>query len=408
MRPSSSPNADADFRYRPHSDVWWLTGWPQPDVVVLVRGGDEPVTMFVQPRDPEAETWVGRRPGPEGAVSRYGADHAFPIDALDAELPRLLQGVSRLHWDWGIHADLDRRLRTAIGKAARASRRNGAPVPEQFASHSLLLHDLRLFKSDDELACLREAARLTADGHRAVMAAGRAGVGEWRLEGLLDGTYRQRGGDGPGYTHIVAAGDNACILHYHENDDVLQPGELVLVDSGCEVGFYTADVTRTFPVDGRFEGAGRAVYEAVLAAQDAAIAAAVPGARFLDVHDAAVAVLTEAMVALGLLQGDVAELIETDAYKRFYMHGTSHWLGLDVHDVGAYARDGGSRVLEPGMVLTVEPGLYIPPDAADVPEALRGIGVRIEDDVLITPDGHDVLTSAAPKRIDDVEAACRA
>jgi Xaa-Pro aminopeptidase len=404
--PVRTRNGDTEHRYRPDSDVWWLTGWPDPECAVLVRHGEKPVTMFVQPRDPTAETWTGRRAGPEGAIARYGADDAFPIDALDDELVRLLQGVDTLHHTFGVHAQLDARLQRCVYRAGRAARRNGLDVPELFPSLARLVHELRLHKTDDEIACLREAGRIAALAHTAGMRTGRPGVAEHEVEAAIEGTFRANGADGPGYTSIVAAGDNATILHYVTNDDVIQPGELVLVDAGCEVGRYTSDVTRTWPASGRFSGVQRDVVAAVLEAQELAIAAVKPGAKFLDVHDVAVRRLTQAMIDLGLLAGSVDERIADESYKKYYMHGTSHWLGLDVHDVGAYARNGTNRVLQPGMVLTVEPGLYVAPDDESAPAHLRGIGVRIEDDVLVTATGHDVLTIGCPKALDELEALC--
>jgi Xaa-Pro aminopeptidase len=405
--PPKTRNSDTEYRYRQDSDVWWLTGWPDPDCAVFVRPGDEPVTMFVQARDKEQETWTGRRPGPEGAKERYGADAAFPIGDLEGELARLLQGVSRLHYGFGRDAAKDRMLNRVIARAAKAARRNGLDVPETFHAPARLLHELRLHKGDDELVVMREAARITCEAHVAAMRLGAPGRTEYEIEAEIERVFRHGGATAPGYTTIVGAGDNATILHYVVNDDVVQDGELVLVDAGCEVAGYTADVTRTWPANGRFSGPQRAVYEAVLHAQELAVAACRPGATHLGVHDVAVRALTEAMVDLGLLKGSVDELIEKEAFKRYYMHGTGHWLGCDVHDVGAYARHGSSRVLEPGMVLTVEPGLYIDLDDADAPEALRGIGVRIEDDVLITADGHENLTAACPKKVDDLEDLCR-
>lgn len=399
-------NGDADHRYRPDSDVWWLTGWADPEVAVFLRPGAAPLTMFVQARDPAAETWTGRRPGPEGAVARFGADEAFAYDELDTELPRLLQGVSTLHYGFGRDAAFDARLQAALYKAGRATRRSGLPIPETFVSPSKVLHELRLHKSDDEVTLLREAARITSAAHVAAMQAGAPGVREYALEALLDRAFRVEGGTGPGYTSIVAAGDNACILHYIVNDDVIEDGELVLVDAGGEVAYYTADITRTWPANGRFTADQRALYDIVLQANLDAIAATKPGATFMDVHDTAIATLTKGMVRVGLLAGEVDDLIQTEAYKRYYMHGTSHWLGLDVHDVGVYAREGSSRVLAPGMVLTIEPGLYVPPDDEQAPERFRGIGIRIEDDVLVTDDGCDVLTAACPKDGDAIEAIC--
>lgn len=406
--PHAVRNADSEYRYRPDSDVYWLTGWEDPEVAVFLRPGGEPLTMFVQPRDPEREVWTGFRPGPEGAQERFGADLAHPYSALGKELPKLLQGVSRLHYAFGRNPDIDALLVGAIGKAAREARKNGLCVPETFHALSWRLHELRLRKAEDELAVLRQAAALTSEGFARAMALAAPGVPEYVLEAALEHSFRAGGGTGAGYTTIVGGGANATVLHYVTNRDPLRDGDLVLIDAGAEYAYYSADVTRTFPVSGRFSEPQRRVYAAVLRAQLASIEVCRPGATHQDVHDASVRVLTEEMVALGLIEGDVDDLIASEGYKKYYMHGTGHWLGLDVHDVGAYTRDGQSRVLEPGVLLTVEPGLYIAPDDADAPEELRGIGVRIEDDILITADGHHNLTAAIPKSIADVEAACAA
>jgi len=399
-------NADTEFPYRQHSDLWYLSGWGDADVALLLLPGHEaPFQLFVQPRDKEREIWTGYRPGPEGAVEIFGADAAHPWGELDERLPALLTGRRVLYYEAFAHPGYDRRVARALAAARRPAGPAGAPLPESFTRPGAILHPLRLRKTEAELLLLREAARITADAHRAVMAMSRPGVREYELAARLEYEFRSGGGAGPGYQSIVGSGENACVLHYVSNRDALREGDLVLVDAGCELECYTADVTRTFPASGRFSDAQRAVYEVVLQAQLAAIAAARPGGRYDDVHDAAVRALTEGCVRLGLLEGEVDALIEEKAYRRFYMHGTSHWLGLDVHDVGAYHAGGESLVFEPGMVLTVEPGLYIDPEDEEVPEAFRGIGIRIEDDVLVTGGDPEVLTSAAPKTIAEVEAA---
>ncbi len=398
-------NGDAEHRYRQSSDVLYLSGWEQPEVVLLLRpGADQPFIMFVQSRDASREIWTGRRPGPAGAVERYGADAAFPIEELPDKLPGLLQGYRNLHYRFADDAEHDRLLVGAIARARRQARSNGMDVPDAFIDPARVLHELRLHKSEAELALLRRAAAITDEAHRAAMAGTAPGVHEYELEALLEGTFRRRGGCGPGYASIVGGGVNATILHYHANTDPLQDGDLVCVDAGCEYGWYTADVTRTWPVSGRFTAAQRALYEVVLAAQLAAIDEAREGRTFLDIHHTATRVLTEGMVSLGLLEGEVDALIEAEAQKRYYMHGTSHWLGLDVHDVGVYVHDGQSRPLVAGMVLTVEPGLYIGPDDEDAPPALRGVGIRIEDDVLVTAGAPEVLTAAIPKTVEQIEA----
>ena len=397
-------NGDAEFRYRAHSDVYWLTGWRDPEVAVFLRPGEAPVTMFVQPKNEAAEIWTGRRAGPKGAVGDFGANEAFSFEELSAELPRLLQGVRTLHYGFADQPAHDQIVMKAVRTATRAARYNGSDVPETFHRPSLLLHDLRLRKNPAELDMLRHAAAATVKAHIACMQAGRPGVNEAQLDALLDYTFRTEGGDGPGYTNIVAAGVNATILHYIENRSVIQDGELVLIDAGCEFGLYTADVTRTWPANGTFSPAQRDLYDVVLAAQHASFAACRVGSTFTDVHHASVETLAKGMLDLGLLTGTLDEVLETKSYKRFYMHGTSHWLGLDVHDVGRYGKDGRSRGLEPGMVLTVEPGLYIQPGDMEAPEAFRGIGIRIEDDVHITAGEPEILTAAVPTNPDAIEA----
>lgn len=405
--PLRTRSNDTEYPYRPDSDVYWLTGWEDPEVAVFLRPGEAPLTMFVQRKDREREVWEGFRPGPDGARADYGADVAYTWDELPDQLPKLLQGVRVLHYAFARDPEMDALLAGAITKAARAARKNGLTVPETFHHPAVLLHELRLVKNARELEVMRRAAAISGLAHREAMAATRPGRFEYEIEAVLLSAFRRHGSTGPGYTPIVAGGANACVLHYVRNRDRLEDGQLLLVDAGGEHGWYTADITRTWPVGGRFTGPQRAVYEHVLRAQYAAIDAVCAGRPFTEVHDAAVRVLTEAMVDLELLEGDVDTLIEEERYKRYYMHGTSHWLGLDVHDVGRYCRGGASRVLQPGMVLTIEPGLYIPPDDEDAPEHLRGIGVRIEDDVVVTDGEPEVLTSDVPKEIAAIEAAVR-
>jgi Xaa-Pro aminopeptidase len=399
-------NGDSEFKYRPDSDVYWLTGWEQADCAVFLRPGDAPFTMFVQPRDKERETWTGRRPGPEGARERYGADAAFPIEKVADELVRLVQGVRTLHYAFGRDHDHDLLVLSAIARGQKAARKTFLDTPDGFVAPARLLHDLRMIKGADEVAVMREAARITGEAHRAAMRDAHPGKNEREIEALIEWTFRREGGNGPGYGTIVAGGPNACILHYIENKDTLVDGDLLLIDAGCEYALYTGDVTRTFPVGGRFSAPQRRVYEHVLAAQEAAFGCARAGKPYRAMHDAAVRRLTEGMIDLGLLTGSVDERVADDAYRKYYMHGTGHWLGLDVHDAGAYVRGNTSRPLEPGLVVTVEPGLYIPPDDDDAPRELRGIGVRIEDDLLITDGEPDNLTRDIPKTVSDVEAIC--
>lgn len=402
-------NHDAEYRFRPDSDFYYLTGFREPDAaLVLVPGRDGGSSvLFLRERVPEEELWTGRRLGVERAPEVLGVDEAHAIDGLFDELPRLLAGCPRIVGELGHDEARDRRLLDLANKLRRRAR-GGVRPPVEWIDPSSVLHELRLLKTEPELARMRRAAEISAEAHLAAMAAAGHGVGEHELDALLDYTFRRRGGTGAAYTNIVAGGENACILHYVSNDRPLADGELCLIDAGCEYDFYASDVTRTFPVGGRFLDARRELYEVVLEAQQAALAAVRPGATLDDVHAAATLRLCEGMVAVGLLRGDVAALHEQGAHRRYMMHGTSHWLGLDVHDRGQYQLDGKPRPLVPGMVLTVEPGLYVAADDEQAAARWRGIGIRIEDDVLVTAEGHENLTAAIPKAIDEVEAACAA
>jgi Xaa-Pro aminopeptidase len=399
----SRRNGDVEHRFRQSSDLLYLTGFPEPEAVaVIAPGRSERFVLFVRPRDPERETWTGRRAGVEGATARWGADAAFSVDAIARELPRLLDGADEVLYVPGDDRALDELVLVALAELRHGERR-GMRAPTRIGDLRTTLHELRLIKDDAALATLRRAAAVTAEAHRAAMRAARDGVHEYEIEALIDYTFRRHGGFA-GYGTIVGGGANATILHYIDNAEPLKAGQLLLVDAGGELDGFTADVTRTYPVGGRFSPAQRRAYQLVLDVQKRCVAEVRPGATLDGIHELAVELLTRGMVELGLLAGSVEELIKSAAYRRFYMHRTSHWLGLDVHDVGAYAVDGHSRPLAPGMVLTVEPGLYIDAEAADVPVELRGIGIRIEDDVLVTADGHEVLTRAVPKEPDELEA----
>jgi Xaa-Pro aminopeptidase len=396
---------DTEMKFRQDSDFWYLTGFPEPDAVAVLTPHDDShrFTLFVRPRDPERETWTGRRHGVEGALDTFGADAAYDIAELPAKLKELVAPGDALWYGLGMDDEMDRR---AIGLLTgfRTSRPRGGKGPWDVRDPAQILDEMRLVKEPGEIEAIRAAARLAERGHRAVMAAARPGVGEWELEAMMENTFRRAGAWGASFGSIVGAGINGTVLHYVTNDATVRDGDLVLVDAGAELGMYCSDITRTFPANGRFTDAQRTVYEIVLAAEEAGIAAARPGAPFGDIHDATLRVLVEGMVRLGLLEGEVEGIIEEGAHKRFYMHQTSHWLGLDVHDAGPYKRRDGSWVtLRAGMVLTVEPGLYIPADD-DVPEAYRGIAVRIEDDVLITEDGNEILTRGVPVDPRHVEA----
>jgi Xaa-Pro aminopeptidase len=398
-------------RFRQASDLYYLTGFAEPETTLLVRPGaeHEQFVLFVRPRDKEREVWDGRRAGVEGAVAQYGADAAYPAAELGKRLPALLANLDELHVAIGDERGLTQLVVRALTEL-RATERRGQRPPRAIVDPRAVLHEMRLIKSREEIDILRRAATITAEAHTAAMHTAAPGVGEHELEAVIDYTFRRRGGSGPGYNTIVGSGDNATILHYVENDRTLAAGDLVLVDAGCEVDFYTADVTRTFPAGDRFSDAQRRVYQVVLDTQEKAIAMTRPGVTIDDIHARVVDWLTEGMVALGLLAGPASERVADGAYRTYYMHRTSHWLGMDVHDVGDYNRRGQAapdpRPLEPGMVITIEPGLYIAADDASAPAELRGIGVRIEDDVLVTDGGHEVLTAAVPKSVADVERAC--
>jgi len=405
-------NADTEYPFRPDSDFWYLTGFGEPEgtLVLLPPGAARPrgeSVLFLRERVPSEETWTGRRLGVERACEALGVDRAYPASELWTRLGGLLDGCARVVYRSGLDEERDRRL-LALFAERRARARAGEAPPAELVDPARFLGEARLFKSAPELERMRRAAAITGEAHRAVMGAARPGLREYELDALLGYTFRRRGADGEAYPNIVAAGENACVLHYRASDAELRAGELVLVDAGCEVEHYASDVTRTFPVDGRFAGEGRAVYEVVLAAQEAVLAAVRPGTTLDALHALAVERLVEGACALGLVEGDAAEVVAEKRYRHLYMHRTSHWLGLDVHDCGAYTREGAPRALEPGMVLTVEPGLYVAPDEASVEARWRGIGVRIEDDVLVTPDGCEVLTAAVPKSMAEVEAACAA
>jgi Xaa-Pro aminopeptidase len=396
-------NRDADYRYRQDSDFLYLTGFPEPEAVaVLIPGRPQgEYILFCRERNPEMETWNGRRAGQAGAVEQYGADDSFPIDDIDEILPGLLENRARVYYSMGRDTEFDRRLMAWIN-VIRAQSRTGRQPPHEFISLEYLLHEMRLFKSSAELKTMSKAAEISIEGHKRMMSTCRPGMHEYEVEAEFIYTARRHNAD-LAYQSIVGGGANGCILHYVDNDELLRDGELLLIDAGAEYDGYASDITRTFPVSGRFSEAQREVYEVVLASQEAAIKKVKPGNSWDDPHAAAVRELTKGLIDLGLLKGKPAKLIREGAYRRFYMHRTGHWLGIDVHDVGEYKVDGEWRLLEPGMVMTVEPGLYITAEA-DVPDRFHNIGVRIEDDVVVTKDGHKVLTEDTPKSVAEIEA----
>jgi len=403
--PELIKSRDTEVPYRQDSDFFYLTGFTEPGVAVLTpHDGDHTFTLFVRPRDPERETWDGPRAGVEGAVERFGADAAYPLDELAAKLKPLLAPASAIWYALGSDEDMDRRLTGWIREWRYRSTRAGKG-PLDVLDPAGVLDAMRLVKEPGEVERIRAACRLSADAHLAAMRAVHPGIGEWELANVVNGVIFAAGPDcTPAYPTIVGSGANATVLHYTLNHRRAEAGDLVLLDAGAERAMYCGDITRTFPVSGRFTAPQRAVYDAVLRAEEAAIAMVRPGVTIAEIHDATRAVLAREMVELGLLTGDPEELAKGDELKRYFMHQTSHWLGLDVHDAGDYRVRGGDWVpLRPGMVFTVEPGLYVPADAEDAPPELRGIGVRIEDDVLVTEDGYELLTRDVPVDPDEIE-----
>ncbi|UNK43104.1 aminopeptidase P N-terminal domain-containing protein [Luteimonas sp. S4-F44] len=402
--PERIRSRDTHFPYRQDSDLWYLTGFAEPDaVLVLVPGrvhGE--ALLFCRERDTEREAWDGPRVGPEGAVDALGVDDAYPIDDLDEILPGLLEGRTRVYYHFGRDTEFDLQLIGWLNRV-RAQVRLGAQPPHEFLELGHLLDEMRLIKTADELKLMRRAAKISVQAHAAAMRAARPGVREYELQAELEYTFRRHDAV-PAYESIVGAGANACVLHYRANAAQARDGDLVLIDAGAEYRGYAADITRTFPVNGRFTAAQRALHEVVEAAQQAALSKAQPGRPYEAGHHAAVEALTEGLLRLGLLKGRLEACIADGSYKRYYPHKTGHWLGLDVHDVGDYRIEGESRLLEPGMVYTIEPGLYVPADDTSVDVKWRGIGIRTEDDVLITRAGHEVLTAGLARTADEIEA----
>jgi len=403
--PERVRNRDTHHPYRFDSYFWYLTGFPEPEAVLVLVGGEQPQSLlFCRGKNEEREIWDGFRYGPEAAREAFGVDAAYPIEELDTRLPELLADRTRLWHSIGHDSEWDARIAAALN-TVRGQSRAGKRAPAEIRDLRAELDQLRLVKDAHELDCMQRAADIASAGHARAMAACHPGMAEYELEAELTYEFRRRGASAHAYPPIVAGGANACILHYVENDKLLADGTLVLIDAGCEVEGYASDITRTFPVGGRFSGPQKDAYEIVLATQAAAIAAIRPGAHFMTPHEAAVRVLTQGMVDLGLLKGDLDTLIEGKAYSRFYMHRTGHWLGLDVHDAGEYKEGDNWMLLQPGMTLTVEPGLYIRPGEG-VPEHLHGIGIRIEDDVAVTATGCHVYTTA-PRSVAEIEEVMR-
>lgn len=401
-------NSDVEYPFRQDSDFYYLTGFNEPESVAVLAPGRKhgEYVLFVRERDPARETWDGRRAGPEGATRDFGADDAFPVTDIDEILPGLLENRTAVYYTMGVHQDFDHRVVGWVN-GLRTQARNGRHPPQEFVALDHVLHDMRLYKSRSELDLMREAARIGANAHLRAMRFAKPGRNEFEVMAEIVHEFRRHNAD-TSYHPIVGGGPNACILHYRENDQVLKDGELLLIDAGCEYESYASDITRTFPVNGRFTPEQRSVYDVVLAANHAAISKVRPGNHWNDPHDAAVHTITQGLVRLGLLKGRVSTLVREGAYKKFFMHRTGHWLGMDVHDVGDYKVGDEWRVLEPGMALTIEPGIYIPGSTRGVPARFRGIGIRIEDDVVVTRDGCEVLTQRVPKEPREIEAVMAA
>lgn len=399
---------DTERPYVADRELYYLTGLTEPESVAVLVGGDEPeLVLFVRERDPDAELWAGPRLGPDGAEELVGPDECHPLSALRAELPGLLARGDRIHYRLGRGGTVEGLVLDALSTARQKGPRKGSG-PRGVVDPGEVLDELRLVKDAAELDAIRRACRITVDGHRSGASVIGPGVGEWVVEAAIEAAFRTAGATGPGFDTIVGSGSNACVLHYVGNGDVMSEGALVLVDAGAESGLYHGDVTRTYPASGSFSERQRDVYTVVDSARKAAIDASGPGATIGSVHDACVRALVDGLVGLGVLDGRIDDLVESEAYKPFFPHQTSHWLGLDVHDPGDYARDGASRPLEPGMVFTVEPGLYFRPGVSEGAAAdFAGLGIRVEDDIAVTDEGREVLTSSLPTDPDDVEALVR-
>lgn len=397
-------NRDVEFPFRPESDFYYLTGFPEPEAVaVLIPGRPQgEYLLFCRERDPKLERWDGARAGLEGACSVYGADDAFPIGDMNDIIAGLLENKERLYYNIGNDTAFDQRISGWVN-AVRDRVRSGVHAPDEIISPNHFLHEMRLYKSRNEIKIMKKAARISAGAHKRAMQVCRPGMMEYQLEAELNYEFMAQGARFPAYPAIVGGGRNACILHYTENSGVLRDGDLLLIDAGAEYDSYASDISRTFPVNGKFSTAQRAVYEIVLEAQSAAIETIRPGTHWNEPHEAAIRVITKGLVDLGILKGSVKQLVSDSAYSPYYMHRTGHWLGMDVHDVGDYKIEGEWRTLEPGMVMTVEPGLYLSAETRGLARKWWNIGIRIEDDVLVTRNGYEVLSKDAPKSIDAIE-----
>ena len=403
--PEKVRSRDTHYPYKQNVNLSYLCGFPEPEsVLVLIPGRAQgEMVLFCRDKDPLRETWDGYREGPEGAVSNFGADDAFPIADIDDILPNLIEGKDRLYYAIGKDPEFDRHLMDWVNHV-RNQRGNGALPPGEFVDLDHFINEMRLFKTAGELKIMRKAAEISVSAHSRAMKASKPGLFEYQLQAEIEHEFAVHGSAGAAYTSIVGGGKNGCILHYIENRDALKDGDLVLIDAGCEYQNYAADITRTFPVNGKFSDEQAAIYDIVLQAQTDALAVIGPGIEYNKTNEATVLAITQGLVDLGILHGDVDELIASEAHREFYMHGAGHWLGMDVHDVGDYKIDSQWRVYEPGMVVTIEPGIYIAPGNPNVDKKWHGIAVRIEDDIVVTKDGNENITAGVPKKRDEIEA----
>jgi Xaa-Pro aminopeptidase len=401
-------NADTDFEFRQDTDFYYLTHLNEPDCVAVIAPGhpEHKYVLFVRPRIREEEIWTGIRAGVEGAVLDYGADASYAIGQLNDLLPKYLQNVEKLYYRFGINEGFDHKIISTI-KYMREKVRGGVYAPTTIIDPGTIVHEMRLRKSEEDVKNLRRAAQISAEGHIAAMKHCKPGIYEYELEAIIEYVFRKNGATGVGYPSIVGSGFNTTILHYNTNNHQIKDGDLVLIDAGAEYNLFSGDITRTFPANGRFTKAQQSIYEAVLAANKEVIKMVKPGESFMKLHEKAVEVVSDQLLELGLVSGSREEVIEKEAYKKFFMHRTGHWLGMDVHDVGRYKVQDEWRKLEPGMIFTVEPGIYIPAGTEGVSEEYFNIGVRIEDDVLVTEKGYEVLTSMTPKEVSDIEATMK-
>lgn len=405
--PVKSRNSDVEYQFRPDSDFHYLSGFAEPDAVLVISPSrtQGQYVVFCREKDRHREMWDGRRTGLEGVIEQYGADDAFPIEDLNDILPGMMEEKEKVFTTVGRYPEFDAQLLGWMNKI-KEDKRPGKHAPYEFVDLNHILHEQRLFKRQDEIALMRKAGKMSAAGHNRAMQVCRPGMYEYQVQAEMECEFRKAGSPYNAYPSIVAGGENACILHYTENQDMLKNGDLLLIDAGAEYGCYASDISRTFPVNGRFSPEQRALYDIVLEAQSAAFEVCSAGHGWNESHDEAVKVISQGLLDEGLLRGSLEQVLETQSYTQFYMHRTGHWLGMDVHDVGDYQVDEVWRELEPGMVFTVEPGIYVNP-ADDVDERFHHIGIRIEDNVLVRRDGYEVLTEAAVKKPDDIEALMR-